>query len=61
MKNEVGNTRENVPVIVYSRNLTESTILPILDTKSDIAATIADNFDIDNYTTFGKSFLDKLK
>ena len=61
MKNEVGNTRENVPVIVYSRNLTESTILPILDTKSDIATTIADNFDIDNYTTFGKSFLDKLK
>ena len=60
-KEEVGNTRENVPIIIYSRNLKESTILPILDTKSDIAATIANNFDIEDYTTFGKSFLDKLK
>ena len=60
-KEEVGNTRENIPIIIYSRNLKESTILPILDTKSDIAATIANNFDIEDYTTFGKSFLDKLK
>ena len=60
-KNEIGNTRENIPVIVYGRNLIESGILPILDTKADIAATIAENFNIDNYTTFGKSFLNKLK
>ena len=60
IKNEIGNTRENVPVIIYSRHLKESKMLPILDTKADIAATITNNFDIDNYTTFGKSFLDKL-
>lgn len=53
-------TRENVPVIIYSRNFKEPKKLEMLHTMADIGATIADNFDL-NRTFIGKSFLDKLK
>ena len=53
-------TRENVPVIIYSRNFKEPKRLEELNTLGDIAATIRDNFDLDD-TTIGISFLDKLK
>lgn len=53
-------TRENVPVIVYSRIFNNPKKLPVLSTFADISATIADNFDV-RKPTIGKSFLDMLK
>ena len=53
-------TRENVPVIIYSRNMLNSGQLNILDTLGDIGATIADNFNVEK-PWLGTSFLDKLK
>lgn len=53
-------TRENVPVIIYGRNLREPKKLDILNSMADIGATIADNFDV-NKPFIGESFLDKLK
>lgn len=53
-------TRENVPVIIYSRVFKEPKRLEILDTLADIGATIANNFDVMS-PEIGKSFLDKLK
>ena len=53
-------TRENVPVIIYSRSMMESGQIDILDTLADIGATIADNFDVEKPWT-GMSFLNKLK
>lgn len=53
-------TRENVPVILYSRIFKESRQIDVLDTLSDIGATIADNFELDK-PWMGTSFLDKLK
>ena len=52
-------TRENVPVIIYSRNFKEPKRLEPFDTLSNIGATIADNFDLDK-TEIGESFLEKL-
>jgi len=53
-------TRENVPVIVYSRLFKEPKRLPVLTTFADIGATIADNFDT-NKPEIGNSFLNMLK
>ena len=53
-------TRENVPVLVYSRSFMSSGQLDILNTLGDIGATIADNFNVDK-PWLGTSFLDKLK
>ena len=53
-------TRENVPVIIYSRIFTEQKVLPVMNTMSDIAATIAENFDIDK-PIIGLSYLKELK
>lgn len=53
-------TRENVPVIIYGRNLKEPKKLDILNSIADIGATIADNFEVSK-PFIGKSFLDKLK
>ena len=53
-------TRENVPVLVYSRSMSESGQLNILDTLGDIGATIADNFNVEK-PWLGTSFLDRLK
>lgn len=55
-----GHTRENVPVIIYGRNLKEPKKMDILDSMADIGATIADNFEV-NKPFIGTSFLDKLK
>ena len=40
-------TRENVPVIIYSRKFLEPKKLEPLKTLADIGATIADNFEVD--------------
>ena len=53
-------TRENTPVLIYSRIFKEPKILPIMNTFADIGATIADNFDIDK-SMIGTSYLEKLK
>ena len=53
-------TRENVPVLIYSRSMLESGQLEILDTLGDIGATIADNFKVEK-PWLGTSFLDILK
>lgn len=39
-------TRENVPVILYSRNFKDTKRLPAFETFANIGATIADNFDV---------------
>ena len=51
-------TRENTPVIFYSKKLHSPDRLPILKTFSDIGATIADNFSVK--APNGESVLDKL-
>ena len=53
-------TRENVPVIIYSRRFLEPKKLDTLQTMADIGATIAENFEVDA-PEIGKSFLAKLK
>ena len=53
-------TRENSPVLLYSRSFNESGQLDILNTLADIGATIADNFNVEK-PWIGESFLDKLK
>ena len=57
----IGNdhTRENVPVIIYSRNFKNPTRLEPFETFANIGATIADNFDLEK-TEIGESILDKL-
>ncbi len=53
-------TRENVPVIVFSRKFKNPSKLPILNSMADIGATIADNFEVEQ-PVIGTSFLDKLQ
>ena len=53
-------TRENVPVLIYGRNLKEPKRLDILNSMADIGATIAENFEV-NKPFIGSSFLEKLK
>lgn len=53
-------TREYVPLIVYSPRFNSGAELPLRETFADIAATIADNFNI-AAPKFGKSFLQELK
>jgi len=57
----VAHTRENVPVLIYSRQFTDPHQLDVLETMADIGATILDNFNIEEKPWMGKSFLDKLK
>lgn len=53
-------TREYVPLIVYSPRFNNCNELPLRDTFADIAATIAENFDV-KAPQFGTSFLSILK
>lgn len=53
-------TRENTPVLIYSRIFKEPKILPIMNTFADIGATIAENFEIDK-PMIGTSYLERLK
>lgn len=53
-------TRENVPVIIYSRNFKEPKRLKPFETFANIGATIADNFDITK-PEIGESILEELK
>ena len=53
-------TRENTPVLAYSKSFKEPKHLDDLDCFTDIGATIADNFGV-SMPKIGESFLDKLK
>ncbi|MBQ8472104.1 MAG: phosphopentomutase [Bacilli bacterium] len=53
-------TRENVPVIIYSRLFKDPGQLEVLESLSDIGATIVDNFSLEK-PWMGTSFLNKLK
>lgn len=53
-------TRENTPVLVYSKSFKEPKHLDELECFTDIGATIADNFCV-TMPKIGESFLDKLK
>ena len=53
-------TRENVPVMIFSRMFRTPGKLDILNSMADIGATIAENFDVES-PPIGQSFLDKLK
>ncbi|MFU8646069.1 phosphopentomutase [Lysinibacillus sp. RSDA_15] len=53
-------TREYVPLIVYSPRLNGGAELELRETFADIAATVAENFQVEA-PAFGKSFLQELK
>ena len=53
-------TRENIPVLIYSKSFKDPKHLKELDCFSDIGATIADIFKV-KMPVVGKSFLNKLK
>lgn len=53
-------TRENTPVLIYSRIFNEPKMLPIMNTFADIGATIAENFELDP-PMIGTSYLKELK
>ena len=52
-------TRENIPVLIYSKSFKDPKHLKELDCFTDIGATIADNFNV-KMPEVGKSFLGKL-
>jgi phosphopentomutase len=53
-------TREYVPLIVYSKQMTEGAELAVRQTFSDLGATVAENFNV-NMPEYGTSFLKDLK
>jgi phosphopentomutase len=53
-------TREYVPLLVYSKSMTEGKELPLRETFADLGATVADNFKV-KLPNYGKSFLNELK
>lgn len=52
-------TREYVPLLVYSKSMSEGKELPIRETFADLGATVAENFNV-KLPNFGKSFLNEL-
>ena len=52
-------TREYVPLLIYSKILTQNGNLVVRKTFADLGATIADNFEVE-LPKYGKSFLDEL-
>ncbi len=55
-----GHTRENLPVLIYSRNFKVPKRLAPFETLANIGATIADNFDISK-PEIGESILEILE
>lgn len=55
-----GHTRENVPVILYSRNFKKPKRIQPFETLADIGAIIAENFDVD-LPEIGTSHLEELE
>jgi phosphopentomutase len=53
-------TREYVPLLVYSKSMSDGKELPICETFADLGATVAENFNV-KLPNYGKSFLNELK
>jgi phosphopentomutase len=53
-------TREYVPLLVYSKRITDGHELPLRETFADIGATVADNFKV-KMPNYGKSFLSEIE
>lgn len=53
-------TREYVPLLVYSKKITEGRELPLRKTFADVGASVAENFNV-KMPNFGKSFLNEMK
>jgi len=53
-------TREYVPLLVYSKQITEGKELPIRQTFADVGATVAENFKV-KLPNYGKSFLKEIQ
>lgn len=53
-------TREYVPLLVYSKKMTEGRELPLRKTFADVGASVAENFNV-KMPNFGKSFLNEMK
>lgn len=53
-------TREYVPLLVYSKSMSEGKELPLRETFADLGATVAENFNV-KLPKYGKSFLNELK
>ncbi|MDR6122504.1 phosphopentomutase [Bacillus sp. SLBN-46] len=53
-------TREYVPLLVYSKSMTEGKEIPLRETFADLGATVAENFSVE-MPKYGKSFLNELK
>ena len=53
-------TRENVPLIIYSKSLKDPKHLGLLESYAVIGATIADNFEVEN-PGIGESLLDRIQ
>jgi phosphopentomutase len=53
-------TREFVPLLIYSKTMSEGRELPIRETFADIGATVAENFHV-KLPKFGVSFLKEIK
>lgn len=52
-------TRENIPLLVYGKNIKENNYLGIRDTFADISATASEYFNVDK-TGLGKSLLSEI-
>lgn len=52
-------TRENIPLLVYGKNIKQNNYLGIRDTFADISATASEYFNVDK-TGLGKSFLSEI-
>jgi phosphopentomutase len=53
-------TREYVPLLVYSKGMTEGKELSLRETFADLGATVADNFKV-KLPNYGKSFLSEME
>jgi phosphopentomutase len=53
-------TREYVPLLVYSKSMTEGKEISLRETFADLGATVAENFSVE-MPKYGKSFLNELK
>lgn len=53
-------TREYVPLLVYSKRVSEGIELPVRQTFADVGATVAENFNV-KMPEYGTSFLKELK
>ena len=59
-RNGTDHTREYVPILMYHNQIDIGKALPIRNTFSDVAATIAENFSV-KAPAYGKSFLNEIK